>query len=144
MFSDVSGYDSDEVEEYVNETPLPEIDSNFRTKMLNCKNALYEVIIFSGQEGTESAQDNKLLQVYLKSIDKLYSMSKLLQNRSTNQIPDLSEFPEKAREPIKMLFEWIRQFFINNSIPDTIPYTDYIRKSLHEYPFVRVNSFEDD
>lgn len=134
--------DSDyEIEDIRNEEPPPDIDENFRNNVLNIKDILYNKIILSPNLGTSDAQDNRLLDKYLKNINGVYILCVNAQNGKINEA-ELNRFPLEAREPIKNMLTWLLQFFKKNQIPDTIPYEDYIRKSFKEYQFVQNNSFE--
>jgi hypothetical protein len=145
----MNGYESDnsdnsdnyEWDTELNEELLPEINKDFRKSVLNTKHSLYENIVISGNEGTALAQDNTLLSKYLRNINDMYILSLKMVNNEENNY-DLSIFPENARESIRMTLEWIKQFFSENTVPETIPYRDYIQKSFHEYPYVQTDVFE--
>jgi hypothetical protein len=124
-----------------NEVAPPEIDNNFRENVLNIKHLLYENSVLSPELGTEKAQSVEALQDYLQNINHIYVLSLNAQKGLMNK-DDLSKFPENVREPIKLLLNWLSDYFSKNRVPDTIPYEDYIRKSFREYQFVQDNSFE--
>ena len=125
-----------------NENELPELDNNFKNLILNTKRRIYAETIFSGEPETRGSQDIQLTKKYLKKINKVYSILKNAENNNKN-ISDLSEFNEDTKKNIIELVEWVYTFFRNNSIPDTIPYTDYIKLSLYVYPYVQNNNFDD-
>lgn len=125
-----------------NETPLPELDSEFRESILNAKHSLYDNIVLLPELGTEQAQNPKVIVAYMTNLNNFYELSKKAQAANHNATLDLSGFPEKSRAQIKLALDWISNYFSKNKIPDTIPYKDYIRNSLHDYQFVQDNSFE--
>ncbi len=142
MMYDYDSDNSDYWDDTINEEELPEIDSDFRKRVLDTKHSLYKNIVFSGQDGTENAQNNNLINTYLKNINNVYIIAIKTQNPNNTENPDLSIFPEQSREPIRLTLEWIKKYFSENSIPDTIPYKDYIQKSFHEYPYVQTDTFD--
>jgi hypothetical protein len=127
-----------------NDNPLPEISKEFRDNVLNVKHSLYNNIVLSPELGTQNAQNNEVLQDYLEKINKVYILS--LSAENGKKIPEeaLLVFPEESRKMIRVTLDWILNFFKNNHISDTVPYSDHIRKSFHDYQFVQNNSFEDD
>jgi hypothetical protein len=147
MFSTLNQLYSDSEDEYewdstINEESLPEIDKDFRKSILDAKHSLYTNIVISGKEGTPLAQDNTLLNKYLHSVNNLYLVSLHMTKNSNEELPDLSVFPENSRESIRITLEWIKRYFNENTVPETIPYRDYIQKSFHEYPYVQTDNFE--
>ncbi len=141
--------DSDSEDDYqwnegiMNQDVLPEINPDFRKSVLNTKHSLYENIVISGKEGTPLAQDNTLINKYLKNVNNVYILSLNMTKNSQQDIPDLNSFPEGVRESLRITLEWIKKYFSENTIPETIPYQDYIQKSFHEYPYVQTDNFED-
>jgi hypothetical protein len=138
-------YDNEYMEENVKrEDPLPELNPDFRKNVLQVKHSLYNNIVISPELGTDHAQDNKVLQDYLEKLNKVYIMSISAENGK--KIPDhaLLIFPEESRNMIRATLDWILDFFNSNHISETVPYSDHIRKSFHDYQFVQNNSFEDD
>ena len=127
-----------------NNNPLPELNKEFRDNVLNVKHSLYDHIVLSPDLGTTGAQDNGVLKDYLDKLTPVYIMSIKAQNGKSIPEEALSVFPESSREAIHVTLRWITDFFNKNHISATIPYSDYIRKSLHDYQFVQNNSFEDD
>lgn len=129
-------------ENILNENPLPEIDDNFRDLVLATKHKLYSSIIFSGDEGTDSAHDSELMDQYLNKLLKIYIYTVQIQNSKNSIDMNLEEFPEPVRESLYLLFKWIRKFFTENNVAETIPYSNYIRNNFHEYPFIQTDNFE--
>jgi len=139
-----SDMDDYEWEHTLNEEPLPEINKEFRQLVLDTKHKLYTNTVISGKEGTEQAQNNNLIRDYLRSINNLYVISLNMQKKENTDSINLSVFPENTRESIELTLNWIRKYFSENNLPDTIPYKDYIQKSFHEYPYVQSDNFIED
>jgi hypothetical protein len=139
-----SDYDSELEETPKNDNPLPEISKEFRDNVLNIKHSLYNNIVLSPELGTQDAQNNTILQDYLEKINKVYILSLSAENGKKIPQEALLIFPEESRKLIRDTLDWILNFFKNNHISDTVPYSDHIRKSFHDYQFVQNNSFEDD
>lgn len=134
--------ESEEDEDYVqNEVPPPQVDDEFRNRVLKVKHSLYDNIVLAPELGTKDAQSNKILNDYLGKLNKVYVMA-LNAKSGRFMVSELSSFPEPTRALIKDTMSWIVDFFSKNKVPDTIPYDDYINKSFHEYQFVQDNSFE--
>jgi hypothetical protein len=129
-------------EDYVlNEVPPPQIDSEFREKVLKVKHSLYDNIVLSPEPNTKEAQSKQVLNAYLSKLNKVYVLA-LNAKSGRFVVSELDSFPEPTRDLIKDTMNWIIDFFSKNKVPDTIPYDDYINKSFHEYQFVQDNSFE--
>ena len=143
-WSNDSDEDSEINDEYIqNDVPPQNISDEFVNNVMNIKNNLYESIVLGPEEGTTEAQSKTLLQEYLNKINQLYILSLNAQKGNiVNTDEKLNNFPENTREQIKQLLHWIDDYFKKNNIPDTIPYSDFIRNSYHEYPFVQNNYFE--
>ncbi len=121
----------------LNEIPPPDIDENFRNDVLNVKHKLYEKLINEPEDSDEN------LKNYTSKLGALYVMAINAQSNSQLPTPEsLEQFPPELREQITNVLAWISDYFKKNTIPDTIPYTDYIKKSLHDYQFIQHNSFE--
>jgi hypothetical protein len=135
--------DDEENEEYeYNDVPPEGINDDFRQKLIDLKHKVYNNTVLSPEIGSEKVHNNGLLQEYLNNINHIYILSISAQNK--NNIIDsdkLKDFPEEIQNNIKDVLEWIQDYFTKNSIPDTIPYTDYIRNTLKIYPFSQNNSF---
>lgn len=131
-------YDEDYIQ---NEVLPPAINEEFRNNVLNLKHILYDTSILKPELGTADAQSNNLLKLYLKNINQVYILSLNAQRGIVNE-SDLRHFPEKAREPLKLILMYLADYFKKNGVVDTIPYRDYIHKSFKEYQFVQDNSFE--
>lgn len=136
--------DSEEEDIVLNEEPLPDIDKEFRDNVLKVKHSLYDTIVLSPELGTGEAQDKRVLDEYLDKLNKVYVLSLRAENGKNASENIIRIFPESSREAIRYTLNWIVDFFNKNHISATIPYSDYIRKSFHDYQFVQNNSFEDD
>jgi hypothetical protein len=141
---DMEEYEEEDQEVVKRDDPLPELDTLFRENVKNVKHSLYNNIVLSPELGTDGAQDNTVLQNYLEKLNKLYILSISAENGK--YVPDkaLVIFPESSRPLIRTTLDWIVDFFRKNHISLTVPYSDHIRKSFHDYQFVQNNSFEDD
>lgn len=148
--SNLDNWSDDETEEeYEEETikredPLPELNPEFRENVLKVKHSLYNNIVLSPDLGTKGAQDNNVLQDYLEKLNKVYIMSISSENGKKITDEALLIFPEETRNLIRTTLDWIFDFFQKNHISLTVPYSDHIRKSFHDYQFVQNNSFEED
>jgi hypothetical protein len=127
-----------------NNNPLPELNKEFRDNVLKVKHSLYDHVVLSPDLGTTGAQDNGVLKDYLDKLNTVYIMTIKAQNGKSIPEESLIVFPESSRDAIRVTLHWITDFFNKNHISATIPYSDYIRKSLHDYQFVQNNSFDDD
>lgn len=139
--------DDNDSQEMLNEIPPPDISDEFKERILDVKHSLYDTIVLSPELGSKKAQSNSVLQEYLNKLNKVYILCMNAQNSLDVVHPqqidkNLDEFPEGAREKIRMALKWIADFFSKNRIPDTIPYTNFIRNNLHEYQFVQTAYFE--
>ena len=136
-------WSDDEDEEYQqNEQPPKGIETDFSNQILALKHKIYDETVLSPDIHEESAQNDRLLDDYLKHINKVYVLAVISQNGKKNA-RNLDEFPKGAQESIQKTLDWLEMFFSKNRIPDTIPYVHYIRNQLHVYPFVQDNSFMD-
>lgn len=133
-----------EYDEYTeNEVPPPAINQEFKANILEVKHKLYETTVLAPELETPEAQSNKLLQKYMNNLNSVYVMA--INAQSGNMLGNeqrINNFPPETREVITRTLKWIADFFSKNTVSDTIPYSDFIRKSLHEYQFVQDNSFE--
>jgi hypothetical protein len=138
LFGGTDMWDSDSDSEYQqNETPPADIDEQFRDDVLNIKHKLYEKLI---NEPTDSEEN---LKNYTSKLNTLYVMTLGAQSNGPLPSPEaLNQFPPELREQISGVLAWISDYFKKNAPPDTIPYIDYIKKSLHDYQFIQHNSFE--
>jgi hypothetical protein len=131
-------------EEYVqNEVPPPEMDQKFIDNILEVKHKLYENTVLAPELETPGAQSNKVLQDYLNNLNSVYVMAINAQNGITlGNEQRINTFPPETREAITRTLKWIAEYFSKNTVPDTIPYSDFIRNTLHTYPFVQDKSFD--
>lgn len=135
-------YDDEDNEYVENEVPPPELNKDFIENILKVKHNLYDNTILSPELGTKQAQNNNIIQGYLNHVNRVYILAINAQRGKINE-DYLNTFPENSRQQIKTTLDWITEYFSKNRIPDTIPYSDFIRKSFHEYQFVQNdNSFE--
>lgn len=135
--------DSEYEDEYQNEVPPPAIDQKFIDNILEVKHKLYENTVLAPELGSEKIQNNGILQDYLNNLNSVYVMAINAQNgRILGNDKRINNFPPDAQEAITRTLKWIEDFFSKNTAPDTIPYSDFIRNTLHTYPFVQDKSFD--
>ena len=133
--NDVTGEgDEDDIQD---ETPLPDIDKQFKDNVLQVKHSLYENIVLAPTLETPAAQDNMVLDHYVDQVNKVYLLSLNAQKRLKIKDASLNEFPAASRDIIRQTLQWITNFFANNTIAKTVPYEDFIHSRLHVYPFVQ-------
>lgn len=133
-----------EDEDYMqNEVPPPEIDQQFIDNILDIKHKLYKATVLAPELETPKAQSNQVLQEYLNNLNSVYFMAINAQRGNIVENEQrINNLPPETREIITQTLQWIADFFNKNTVVDTIPYSDFIGKSLHTYPFVQDNSFE--
>lgn len=119
------------------ETPIPEVSDEFRKKVLSLKHSLYDNTVLAPKLGTEDAQSNRVLDNYVKKINKIYRLSLGAQKGLVAKEATLEEFPVATRDHIRWMLRWIADFFPKNSVVKTIPYEDFLRNSFHVYPFIQ-------
>jgi len=135
-----SEYDDDDTQ---NEVPPPAINQEFIDNILEVKHKLYETTVLAPKLETPEAQSNEVLQKYINNLNSVYVMA--INAQSGNILGNeqrINNFPPETREVITRMLNLIADYFSKNNVPDTIPYSDFIRNSLHVYPFVQDNSFE--
>jgi hypothetical protein len=136
-------WDDDSDSEYIqNNIPPPDIDIDFRNKVLHVKKQLYNTIVFGPKLKSKGAQSLEVLQDYLISLNNLYLLALHIQKGYPVDIVEINTFPKEIRPIINDLLQWISVYFQKNQIPDTIPYTDYIRKNLHDYQYIQNDDSE--
>ena len=139
---DNSDNDSDYEDDYIqNEVPPPGLNEDFIKNILSIKHSLYDDIILSPELGTKEAQDNSLIQKYVKQLNNVYILT-LTAKRGIIDENSLKEYKPETREQIKNILVWISEFFKKNHVNDTIPYENFLYTMLHEYPFIQDNSYE--
>ncbi len=139
---DNSDNESDYEDDYIqNEVPPPGLNEDFIKNILSIKHSLYDDIILSPELGTKEAQDNSLIQKYVKQLNNVYILT-LTAKRGIIDENSLKEYKPETREQIKNILVWISEFFKKNHINDTIPYENFLYTMLHEYPFIQDNSYE--
>lgn len=133
--------DDDDDEYIMNEVAPPTIDDKFRKDVLSIKHIIYDNTVLSPELGTDDAQNNKILGSYLKNMNEVYILCVNAQ-RGKIDYNKLNKLPNNVQDLLKKLLLWISDYFRKNTIPDTIPYEDYINKTFKEYQFIQHNSFE--
>jgi hypothetical protein len=115
----------------------------FKTALINAKRKLYEANVSSDKIPSDMKQSPELLKNYRRDLEKLYIYSVNLQNKSAVSV-NIDEFPEETRDSIQLALNIVKDFFNKNSIPETIPYSSFIRSILKEYPYVQRDLSLDD
>lgn len=142
------GYDSDEElyeEEYEqNDIPPPGVEDEFRNAMLDAKKSLNFTIIDGPELETRNAQDIKLVNKYVNTLNKLYILS-IDAQRGVDVVnaKNMDAFPADSREKVKIALNFITDYFKKLSVADRIPYENYIRNSFKENQFLLHNNFEE-
>jgi len=135
--------DSEYDDDTQNEVPPPAINQEFIDNILKVKHKLYETTVLAPELETPEAQSNEVLQKYMNNLNSVYVMAINAQSgKIIGNEQKINNFPPETREVITRMLNLIADFFSKNTVPDTIPYSDFIRKSLQEYQFVQDNSFE--
>jgi uncharacterized protein YsxB (DUF464 family) len=117
--------------------PPQEVDKEFSDSIINAKKSLYENIVNNRKLDDKNAQSLKLLVVYLKSLQKLYTIS-IQYSQNTEDVihsRNVDVFPEESREAIKLALECIFKSF-KNTYNDTSKYEKYIQYHLKENQFL--------
>ncbi len=127
-------YDTDtdtDTEEYINDTPPPDISSDFKDVILAAKKSLNEKIITGPELGSPDAQNIDLINNYLKALNNFYILSVSAQN-GINVINDknMSTFPTETKDKIIQALKVISVVFKKLNVPDRIPYESYIKSTL--------------
>jgi hypothetical protein len=133
--------ESEEEDDAPNETPIKPIDSTFTDKIAHIKRTLYNSIILAPPLGSRDAQSDVMRTTYQIKLRRVFLLCKNAEKGQSLQESDLRMFPAMARQPIKMLLDWMIPFFRSNSIADTLPYSDYLVQKLKVYPFDQRKSF---
>jgi hypothetical protein len=116
---------------------IPDIDTEFRNNVLKVKHSLYDNTVLAPELGTADAQSHKVLNTYLDKLNRVYILSLNAQKGIKIKQESLTAFPAEIRDLIQWVLRWIHTFFAKNTVAKTIPYEDYIRTTLHDYPFVQ-------
>lgn len=136
--------DDEDIGQYVNETPLPEVSHELRNLSTSAKKTLYSSIVFSNINSTnEQSQDNTLADKYLKSVQELYQYILVIMKHADNTTSiDYTVFPENARASIKQLLEWLENYIETTPMNvDRIIYDDYLHSYFHVFPYVQTEEF---
>lgn len=132
-------------EEYIqNDVPPPGITDEFREAILEAKRSLNSNIIAGPELGTRNAQDVRIVNNYVKTLNKLYVLSIDAQKGiDVINTKNLDVFPSNTREKVTIALKFITEYFKKLSVPDRIPYENYIRNSFKENQFILHNNFDE-
>ncbi len=106
----------------------------FKKTIINAKHKLYDANVHSENVPNDMKQDIALLDKYRDNLHKFYIYSVNLQKRQSEAV-DISIFPEETQDSIKLALNMVKDFFSKNSIPETIPYSNFIENALYRHPF---------
>jgi hypothetical protein len=139
--------DNIEIENYNNEDPtklIEELTSNdFNTYMTESKKKLYTLIVFGPEdEESDAAQDNTLLERYIKELDILgKSIIKMINNPTGLVLEEeLKNYSSDTRSHVQDTLNYTRTFIKNNSI-NKLQYINYIYNIFSVYPFLQLGYF---
>ena len=135
--------DYNDEDSILNEELPADIDEKFKKTVSNLKHTIYEATVLSPDLGTKKAQNNTVLEDYIKVLNIVNNLSKQAQKGKINK-NELNKFPNEIQEPINNLLTSITDHSKNNSPADTVPYVDYIQNSFKVHPFVQKNSFNEE
>ena len=115
--------------------PPKELDGEFCRCIQTLKWNLYQTIVLSPALNTSTAQQNDLIQTYVKQLGRLYLV---LDNALKGRIIDaeMRPFPVKLRHDILKCSQWIHRVVRPLTPTDLVPYRDYVNTALRVYPFV--------
>jgi len=116
---------------------IPDVDEEFRKNVLKVKHGLYDNTVLAPELGTADAQSHKVLNTYLDKLNRVYVLTLNAQKGINIKQESLADFPAEIRDLVQWVLRWIHTFFAKNTVAKTIPYEDYIRTTLHDYPFVQ-------
>lgn len=127
--------DDEEEEEKRDETPLKEVDPEFKKTLVRAKHSIYEETILKPDEDSKEAQSLELLDEYTMFIQLFYLLAIRAKNGELVGSADITLFPESSRKMVEGTLHWIHDFFRQNTPDDTLPYSYYIEMMLRELPF---------
>lgn len=125
----------EEVEEYhiYPETPVEQVDENFRNMLLSLKNKVAEVTIISGEiDDEEKSQRVSLADDYQDVLTGIYLIITGLNKISINNNKLLQQYIYN-NEDIMNIINTIRTNYDNNGRNRNIPYSNYLKNSLMIY-----------
>ena len=139
--------DTIEIEDYKNEDPtklIQELTSiDFNTYMTESKKKLYTIIVFGPEdEESDAAQDNTLLERYIKELDILgKSIIKIINNPTGLVLEEeLKNYSDDTRSHVKDTLNYTDTFIKNNSI-NKLQYVNFIYNIFSVYPFLQLGYF---
>ena len=125
----------DEGEEYpiYPETPVEQVDEDFRNMLLALKNKVADVTINSGDiDDEEESQNIGLADDYQDVLTGIYLMITGLSKVSTHIAKLLQQYVTK-NEDIMNIIKTIKMNYDNNGNNRNIPYSNYLNNSLMIY-----------
>jgi hypothetical protein len=147
--------DNEYDERYIeNNAPIPELDETFTNTLLRAKNNIYEAVMYTPEAGSDTAQDNNLINLYIIQLNNFYNIVRLSTtakdeqelNNLRNSIQILPKRNvlnnEDIHEQVQSIVDWVYNYFKTNSPRDTIPYSYYIDSNLHIHKFKMNETFD--
>lgn len=132
-----SDTDSDSDMDRYDDMMPPGVDETLATGVHTLKWKLYQIIVLGPELNTPEAQQNELLQAYIRQLERLYRiLEKALKGAITDT--DLRPFPVSLRHEILTLATKLKgqTKLSNRHAADYIPYLDFLKETLRMYPFV--------
>lgn len=119
--------------------PPPGVDPSYAVCVHSLKWKLYQTIVLGPELNTPEAQQNELLEKYMKHLEHLYGiLHKALRGSITES--EVRVFPSPLRHEI--LTCALRLKGLNRGVhkashvADIVPYQDFLKETLRMYPFV--------
>lgn len=120
---------SDEIDNVVNETPLPDIDPAFRVAVLEFKNGLYRTMVFHGDNDSSTSQSTDVLGRFVGLLHTIF--------RVLNDLGTVEQLPSTIRDEVNALKTSYKANM--GSLPGR--YRQYLENNFITYPYVMNDTF---
>jgi len=139
----------DEDEDDINENSdaltqeLP--NDEFCNHITQSKYKLYEIIVLGPNEESKDAQDNTLLEKYIKELDLLGKFIIKVINRPTELISQMElnkNYSNDTVGHVNDILNYTNAFLKNNSNINKMLYINYINNQFSIYPFFQLPYFQ--
>ena len=144
----IESEDEDESEDDMNENLdvlREELPTNeFCNHITQSKYKLYELIVLGPKdEESDDAQDNTLLESYIKELDHLGKSIIKIINSPINSISsdELNEYSVNTNNHVNDTIHYTNTFFKQNKNINKMLYIDYINNQFSIYPFFQLPYF---
>lgn len=118
--------------------PPPGVDPSNVACVYALKWKLYQLIVLGPEPNTPEAQQNELLQKYVRQLAHLYQLlSKALRGSITDA--EVHIFPRTIRHEILTCALQLKGYNKGRTAPhaaDIVPYQDFLKETLQMYPYV--------